>query len=97
MVVALKTKGLDPTLLVTALTWRIGLRIITADGPVRADADLAEHAALIQRIRETADPSLYAPAAEALDAARALSPDDASVLVGIGGLQLGKHFKAPEP
>ena len=47
--------------------------------------------ALIQRIRETADPSLYAPASEALDTARRLTPDDASVLVGIGGLQLGKH------
>jgi tetratricopeptide (TPR) repeat protein len=47
--------------------------------------------ALLQRIRETADPSLYAPAEAALDAARALTPDDALVYVGIGGLQLGKH------
>lgn len=47
--------------------------------------------ALLQRIRETADPSLYAPAEAALDAARSLTPDDALVLVGIGGLQLGKH------
>lgn len=47
--------------------------------------------ALLQRVRETADPSLYAPAAAALDAAQRLAPDDARVLVGIGGLQLGKH------
>ena len=47
--------------------------------------------ALLQRVRETADPTLYAPAEAALDAARALEPDDALVLVGIGGLQLGKH------
>jgi tetratricopeptide (TPR) repeat protein len=47
--------------------------------------------ALLQRVRETADPSLYAPAEAALDAARTLEPDDALVLVGIGGLQLGKH------
>jgi tetratricopeptide (TPR) repeat protein len=47
--------------------------------------------ALLQRVRETADPRLYAPAADALEAARALAPDDAVVFVGIGGLQLGKH------
>ena len=42
-------------------------------------------------MRETADPSLYAPAAAAFEAARSLAPDDALVLVGIGGLELGKH------
>lgn len=47
--------------------------------------------ALLQRVRETADPSLYGPAAAAFEAAQALAPDDAAVLVGIGGLQLGKH------
>ncbi|MFL5689636.1 MAG: tetratricopeptide repeat protein [Chloroflexota bacterium] len=47
--------------------------------------------ALLQRIRETADPSLYAPAGAAFEAARRLAPDDALVLAGIGGLQLGKH------
>ena len=47
--------------------------------------------ALLQRVRETADPSLYAQAEEALDRARALTPDDPLVLVGIGGLQLGRH------
>ncbi|MEO8437910.1 MAG: tetratricopeptide repeat protein [Chloroflexota bacterium] len=47
--------------------------------------------ALLQRIRETADPSLYAPATEAFETARRLAPEDALVLAGIGGLQLGKH------
>ena len=63
---------------------------------VAADADDADAQrdlglALIQRIRETADPSLYAPAGAALEAARRLAPDDALVLVGLGGLRLGKH------
>lgn len=61
-----------------------------------ADPDDAESQrdlgfALLQRVRETADPSLYEPAAAAFEAARRLAPDDALVLVGIGGLQLGKH------
>ena len=47
--------------------------------------------ALLQRIRETADPSLYAPAAAAFDRAKALAPDDALVWAGIATLQLGKH------
>lgn len=47
--------------------------------------------ALLQRVHETADPSLYEPAAAAFEVARALAPDDALVLVGIGGLHLGKH------
>jgi predicted Zn-dependent protease len=47
--------------------------------------------ALLQRVRETADPSLYAQAEQALDRARTLAPDDPLVLVGIGGLLLGKH------
>ncbi len=47
--------------------------------------------AVLQRVRETADPSLYAPAEAAFERARSLAPDDALVLVGIGSLQLGKH------
>jgi tetratricopeptide (TPR) repeat protein len=47
--------------------------------------------ALLQRVRETADPSLYAPAEAAFERARGLAPDDALVLVGVGSLQLGKH------
>ncbi|MGK2850966.1 MAG: tetratricopeptide repeat protein, partial [Candidatus Limnocylindrales bacterium] len=58
-----------------------------ADGLAQRDLGLA----LLQRIRETADPSLYPRADEALAAARARLPDDPLVLVGIGGLQLGRH------
>ena len=47
--------------------------------------------ALLQRVRETADPGLYAPAEAAFERARSLAPDDPLVLVGIGSLQLGKH------
>jgi tetratricopeptide (TPR) repeat protein len=47
--------------------------------------------AMLQRIRETADPSLYAPAAAAFEAAWRLSPEDPLVHVGAGGLHLGKH------
>ncbi|HEX5012984.1 MAG TPA: tetratricopeptide repeat protein [Candidatus Limnocylindrales bacterium] len=47
--------------------------------------------ALLQRVRETGDPSLYAQAEEALTRARDLAPDDAKVLVGIASLQLGRH------
>ena len=47
--------------------------------------------ALLQRVRETADPSLYDQAEEALMRATRLAPDDPVVLVGLGGLQLGRH------
>jgi tetratricopeptide (TPR) repeat protein len=63
---------------------------VTAD-PNDADAQRDLGFALLQRVRETADPTLYAPADAAFETARALAPDDALVLAGIGGLQLGKH------
>ena len=47
--------------------------------------------AIVQRIRETADPTLYAPALMAFQAAQALDPDDGLTLVGIGGVYLGRH------
>jgi tetratricopeptide (TPR) repeat protein len=63
---------------------------IEADaGDAAAQRDLGF--ALLQRVRETADPALYAPAEAAFERARSLAPDDALVLVGIGSLQLGKH------
>jgi tetratricopeptide (TPR) repeat protein len=65
--------------------------LVTAD-PTDADAQRDLGFALLQRVRETADPSLYAPAAQAFETARGLAPDDALVLAGIGGLQLGKHL-----
>ena len=67
------------------------LQAAIAADPDDAEAQRDLGFALLQRVRETADPSLYEPAAEAFDAARRLAPDDALVLVGIGGLQLGKH------
>ncbi len=62
-----------------------------AEDPDDAEAQLQLGLALLQRIRETADPSLYAAAEEALGAARRLRPDDALPLVGLGGILLGKH------
>jgi tetratricopeptide (TPR) repeat protein len=47
--------------------------------------------ALLQRVRETADPSLYGQAEEAFDRARRLVPDDPLILIGVGGLELGRH------
>jgi tetratricopeptide (TPR) repeat protein len=64
--------------------------LVAAD---RADAEAHRDLgfALLQRVRETADPSLYSPADKAFEVALRLTPDDALVLTGIGGLQLGKH------
>lgn len=64
---------------------------VVAANPEDAEAQRDLGLALLQRVRETADPSLYAPAEAAFETARRLAPDDATVLVGIGGLQLGKH------
>ena len=66
------------------------LAAVAAD-PDDAEAQRDLGLALLQRVRETADPSLYEPAAAALETAKRLAPDDATVLVGIGALQLGKH------
>lgn len=57
------------------------------DGEAQRDLGIA----MLQRFRETADPSLYPRAEAALLAARELRPDDALVLAGIGSLQLGRH------
>ena len=59
--------------------------------PAAADAQRDLGSALSQRVRETADPSLYGPALEAFETALRLVPDDARTLVGIAGVQLGKH------
>jgi len=58
-----------------------------ANGLAQRDLGLA----LLQRIRETGDPSMYGPAETALTTARDLLPDDPLVLVGIGAVQLGRH------
>jgi tetratricopeptide (TPR) repeat protein len=57
------------------------------DGLAQRDLGLA----LLQRVRETGDPSLYGPAEVALVAAQELLPDDPLVPVGIGALHLGRH------
>ena len=49
-----------------------------AEDPSDPDAQLELGLALLQRVRETADPSLYAPAQAALEAARRLLPKDPS-------------------
>ena len=59
--------------------------------PADGDSQLTLGLTLLQRIRETADPSLYKPAEVALTAARRLLPRDPQPLVGLGGLQLGRH------
>jgi tetratricopeptide (TPR) repeat protein len=59
--------------------------------PTDADAQRDLGFALVQRVRETADPSLYAPAAAAFEAVLRLRPDNAVALVGVASLQLGKH------
>jgi len=61
------------------------------DDPNDSEAQLQLGLALLQRIRETADPSLYAPAETALRSARRLRPHDPLPLVGLGGILLGKH------
>jgi tetratricopeptide (TPR) repeat protein len=62
-----------------------------AANPEDAAAQLELGLALIQRVRETADPSLYAAAEAALAAARRLGPDDPVGLVGIATLHLARH------
>jgi tetratricopeptide (TPR) repeat protein len=64
--------------------------LVTAD-PADAAAQRDLGLALLQRVRETADPALYAPAGEAFETALKLAPDDALVLAGIGGLELAEH------
>lgn len=62
-----------------------------AEHPEDAEAQLQLGLALLQRIRETTDPSLYASAEAAFEAAGRLRPDDPLPLVGLGGILLGKH------
>jgi Flp pilus assembly protein TadD len=63
------------------------LRAAPDDGPAYRDLG----AALLQRARETGDPSLYDRADLAFGRARTLLPDDPYVVVGIGTLQLARH------
>ena len=47
--------------------------------------------ALLQRVRETGDPTLYTRAEESFERALKLEPRDPGILVGIGVLQLARH------
>ena len=47
--------------------------------------------AYLVRARETADPSYFTRAAQALDRSQALAPDRAATLTGLGLLALGRH------
>jgi tetratricopeptide (TPR) repeat protein len=67
------------------------LQAAIAADPTDAAAQRDLGFALLQRVRETADPSLYAPAEAAFERARDLAPEDGLVLVGFAGLQAGKH------
>lgn len=64
--------------------------LVNAD-PADADAQRDLGFALVQRVRETADPSLYAPALAAFEAALKVQPDDSVALLGVAGVELGKH------
>lgn len=67
------------------------LRARVGAEPRDADAQRDLGIALLQRVRETADPSLFAPAEAAFSAAAEVTPDDPLLLVGIAGLQLARH------
>ncbi|MDQ4090819.1 MAG: tetratricopeptide repeat protein, partial [Actinomycetota bacterium] len=47
--------------------------------------------AYLLRVRETADPSYYSKAAQALERSQALAPDRPATLTGLGLLALGRH------
>jgi tetratricopeptide (TPR) repeat protein len=71
-------------------------RIAALEASVAADANngdalLELGVALLQRVRETADPSLYPRAQLAFERARDLRPDDPLPLVGLGTLALARH------
>ena len=72
-----------------ALTERLQASVIANPSDPDTQRSLAE--ALLQLIRETLDPSLYAPAEQALREADRLQPDDARTLADLGTLQLGRH------
>lgn len=68
-----------------------GLEAAVAADAQNGDALLELGVALLQRVRETADPSIYSRAEEAFERARALGPDDPLPLVGLGTLALARH------
>jgi tetratricopeptide (TPR) repeat protein len=67
------------------------LELALASNPNSGDTLLELGLALLQRVRETADPSLYPRAQEALDRARDLAPNDPLPVIGLGTLALARH------
>ena len=67
-----------------------GLRAQLAEAP-SAERYAALGLALLQQVRETADPALYAQAETALDEALARDPRQLDALVGQGMLALARH------
>ncbi|MDP9483806.1 MAG: tetratricopeptide repeat protein [Chloroflexota bacterium] len=78
--------GLTPTAQRVA-----ALQAAVAADPTNGDALLELGLALVQRVRETADPSMYGRAQEAFDRARGLRPDDPLPRVGLATLALARH------
>jgi len=68
-----------------------GFEAALAANPKNGDALLGLGVALLQRVRETADPSLYPRAEKALTEARDLAPDDPLPVIGLGTLALARH------
>jgi tetratricopeptide (TPR) repeat protein len=62
-----------------------------ANKPDGAKEMAALASALLARVRETYDPTLYARAAQLLDRATALAPMDADVAIAAGNLALSRH------
>lgn len=67
------------------------LEAAVATDSENGDALLELGVALLQRVRETADPSIYPRAQEAFDRAHAVGPDDPLPLIGLGTLALARH------
>ena len=67
------------------------LEALVAADPADAAAQRDLGFALLQRVRETADPSLYAPAAEAFETARGWRPTTPSSWSGSAGCSSGEH------
>ena len=71
------------------------LRAATQADPTNADAHAALGLALLQQVRETADPALYGQAESALNEALRLNPEQLDALIGQGQLALARHdFRA---
>lgn len=83
--------ALAPTLDETVARLRAAVQADPADGDSFALLGLA----LLQQVRETADPALYGQAESALNEALRLNPEQLDALIGQGQLALARHdFRA---